>query len=173
MTLLKTAGGLTLTADKLRLVTGAAPGARTIRAGLVCEKSICDNQSHHARESQQCRKGFSDHWPRRMARTRQIGLEIRAASGPARLCPQVLMCEPLVPEPCPRLPSRRNRRYRPREWPRPWTRPRSGKNPAKGGPRAASRHESSLRSMLVIPRGPRDGRARRVSSTTHRASGRI
>ena len=38
--------------------------------GLVRQKSICDNQSHHARENQQCRNGFSDHWPRRMARSR-------------------------------------------------------------------------------------------------------
>jgi hypothetical protein len=37
---------------------------------LLRQKSICDNQSHHARENQQCREGFSDHWPRRMARGR-------------------------------------------------------------------------------------------------------
>ena len=37
---------------------------------LLRQKSICDNQSHHARENQQCRKGFSDRWPRRMARSR-------------------------------------------------------------------------------------------------------
>ena len=40
------------------------------RAVLLRQKSICDNQSHHARENQQCREGFSDHWPRRMARSR-------------------------------------------------------------------------------------------------------
>ena len=40
------------------------------RALLLRQKSICDNQSHHARENQQCREGFSDHWHRRMARSR-------------------------------------------------------------------------------------------------------
>jgi len=52
----------------------AAPGsarctsspAHYPRAMLLRQKSICDNQSHHARENQQYRKGFSDHWPRRM-----------------------------------------------------------------------------------------------------------
>jgi hypothetical protein len=39
-------------------------------AVLLGQKSICDNQSHHARENQQCREGFSDHWHRRMARSR-------------------------------------------------------------------------------------------------------
>jgi hypothetical protein len=37
---------------------------------LLRQNSICDNQSHHAHENQQCREGFSDHWPRRMARSR-------------------------------------------------------------------------------------------------------
>ena len=37
---------------------------------LLRQKSVCDDQSHHARENQQCLKGFSDHWPRRMARGR-------------------------------------------------------------------------------------------------------
>ena len=37
------------------------------RVVLLCQKSICDNQCHHARENQQCREGFSGHWPRRMA----------------------------------------------------------------------------------------------------------
>jgi hypothetical protein len=44
--------------------------AHNPRATLLRQKSICDNQSHHARENQQCRKGFWDHWPRRMARSR-------------------------------------------------------------------------------------------------------
>ena len=37
---------------------------------LLRQKSICNNQSHHARENQQCREGFSDHWPRRVGRSR-------------------------------------------------------------------------------------------------------
>jgi hypothetical protein len=44
--------------------------ARNPRAVLLPQKSICDNQSHQARENQQCREGFSDHWHRRMARSR-------------------------------------------------------------------------------------------------------
>jgi len=44
--------------------------ARNPRAVLLRQKSVCDNQSHHARENQQCREGFSDHWHRRMARSR-------------------------------------------------------------------------------------------------------
>src|SRR5713226_967250 len=47
------------------------------RAGvdvLLRQKSIGDNQSHHARENQQCREEFSDHWPRRMARSQLTGL---------------------------------------------------------------------------------------------------
>ena len=50
----------------------------TIRGRLLLRQiSICDNQSHHARENQQCREGFSDHWPRRMARSRWSGLRFR------------------------------------------------------------------------------------------------
>src|ERR1700731_3387943 len=41
------------------------------------QKSECDNQRHHARENQQCRKGFPDHCPRRMARSRWSGLRFR------------------------------------------------------------------------------------------------
>ena len=37
---------------------------------LLRQKSICDNQSHHARENQQRREGFSNHWPGRIARSR-------------------------------------------------------------------------------------------------------
>jgi len=44
--------------------------AHNPRAALPRQKPICDNQSHYARENQQCRQGFSDHWPRRMARSR-------------------------------------------------------------------------------------------------------
>jgi len=44
--------------------------ARNPRPVLLRQKSICDNQSHHARENQQCREGFSAHWHRRMARSR-------------------------------------------------------------------------------------------------------
>jgi hypothetical protein len=42
--------------------------------GLLGQKSICDNQSHHARENQQGREGCSDHWPGRIARSRWSGL---------------------------------------------------------------------------------------------------
>jgi hypothetical protein len=38
--------------------------------GLMRQKSICDNQSHHARENQQGREGFSDHLAGRIARSR-------------------------------------------------------------------------------------------------------
>ena len=51
----------------------AALRPRTQSAGvdvLLRQKSICDNQSHHARENQQRREGFSDHWPGRTARSR-------------------------------------------------------------------------------------------------------
>ena len=51
----------------------AALRPRTQSAGddvLLRQKSICDNQSHHARENQQRREGFSDHWPGRIARSR-------------------------------------------------------------------------------------------------------
>ena len=60
-------------------VSPAAPGsaqceqhfaAHNPRAESLRQKSICDNQSHHAPENQQCGEGFSDHWPRRMARSR-------------------------------------------------------------------------------------------------------
>ena len=51
--------------------------------------------------------------------------EAYAVSGSARLCPLSLVCGPLVPAPRPRLPSRCNKRCRPRERPGPWTRPRS------------------------------------------------
>ena len=44
--------------------------AHNPRAVLLGQKSICDNESHHARENQQCREGFSDHLHRRMARGR-------------------------------------------------------------------------------------------------------
>ena len=44
--------------------------AHNPRAVLLRQKSKCDNQSHQARENQQCREGFSDHWHRRMARSR-------------------------------------------------------------------------------------------------------
>src|SRR3984893_2382287 len=40
---------------------------------LLRQKSICDNQSHHARENQQCREGFSDHFARRMELSRLTG----------------------------------------------------------------------------------------------------
>jgi hypothetical protein len=36
---------------------------------LLHQKSVGDNQSHHARENQQGQEGFSDHWPR-MSRSR-------------------------------------------------------------------------------------------------------
>ena len=51
-------------------IGGKAEAAYNLPAVLLREKSICDNQSHYARENQQCREGFSDHWPRRMARSR-------------------------------------------------------------------------------------------------------
>jgi hypothetical protein len=38
--------------------------AHNPRAVLLRQKPICDNKSHHVRENQQCREGFSDHWPR-------------------------------------------------------------------------------------------------------------
>jgi hypothetical protein len=46
--------------------------------GLMRQKSIRDNQSHHARENQQGREGFSDHWPGRIARSRWSGLRFIA-----------------------------------------------------------------------------------------------
>src|SRR6266550_9640302 len=54
---------------------------RTQSAGvdvLLRQKSICDNQSHHARENQQGREEFSDHWPDRIARSRWSGLRFIA-----------------------------------------------------------------------------------------------
>jgi hypothetical protein len=36
--------------------------------GLVRQKPVCDNQSHHARENQQCLEGFWDHGTGRIAR---------------------------------------------------------------------------------------------------------
>jgi len=51
----------------------AALRPRTQSAGvdvLLRQKSICDNQSHHARENQQRREGFPNHWPGRIARRR-------------------------------------------------------------------------------------------------------
>ena len=56
--------------------------AHNPRAVLLRQKSICDNQCHHARENQQCRKGFSDHWPRRIARSRQTRLRFRPSLRP-------------------------------------------------------------------------------------------
>jgi len=47
----------------------ASPHAIAAVDVLLRQKSIRDNQTHHARENQQCRNGFSDHWPRRMARS--------------------------------------------------------------------------------------------------------
>jgi hypothetical protein len=35
--------------------------------GLVRQKSVCDNQNHHARENQEGREGVSDHRPGRIA----------------------------------------------------------------------------------------------------------
>ena len=55
--------------------------AHHLRGVLLRQKSICDNQCHHARENQQSREGFSDHWPRRMARSRWIGLRFRRSLG--------------------------------------------------------------------------------------------
>ena len=52
------------------------------RAVLLRQQSICDNQCHHARENQQCREGFSDHWPRRLARSRWSGPRFRPSLGP-------------------------------------------------------------------------------------------
>ena len=52
------------------------------RAALLRQKSIRDNQSHHARENQQGRKGFSDRWPRRMARSQSSGLRFRPSLKP-------------------------------------------------------------------------------------------
>ena len=49
---------------------GEADVAYNLPAVLMGKESICDNQSHYARENQQRREGFSDHWPRRMARRR-------------------------------------------------------------------------------------------------------
>src|SRR5260370_3030008 len=54
--------------------------------GLVRQKSICDNQSHHARENQQGREGFSDHWPDRIARSRWSGLRFIAPVVGSRAC---------------------------------------------------------------------------------------
>src|SRR5450631_3706982 len=51
--------------------------------------------------------------------------DVEAVSETARPCPLSLVCEPSVPAPRPRLPSRGNKRCRPRERPRPRTRPRS------------------------------------------------
>jgi len=39
----------------------------------VGQKSISDNQSHHARENQRGWEEFSDRWPRRIARSRWSG----------------------------------------------------------------------------------------------------
>ena len=36
---------------------------------LVRQKSVCDNQSYHARKNQEGREGFSGHWPGRIARS--------------------------------------------------------------------------------------------------------
>jgi hypothetical protein len=63
----------------------AALRPRTQSAGvnvLLRQKSICDNQSHHARENHQCREGFSDHWPRRMSRSQLTGLRFRSSLQP-------------------------------------------------------------------------------------------
>src|SRR6266481_9178759 len=54
--------------------------AHNPRAVLLRQK--CDNQSHHARENQQCQEGFSDHWPRRMARSRLTRLRLRRSLEP-------------------------------------------------------------------------------------------
>jgi hypothetical protein len=62
--------------------------ARNPRAVVLRQKSICDNQSHHARENQQCRDGFSDHWHRRMACSRSTGLRFR----PSREPPDFAFC---------------------------------------------------------------------------------
>src|SRR5712672_2579328 len=59
----------------------AAPGSavavsstsfpHTIRGRCYCVRNLyATMRAHHARENQQCREGFSDHWPRRMARSR-------------------------------------------------------------------------------------------------------
>jgi hypothetical protein len=56
--------------------------AHNPRAVLLRQKSKCDNQSHQARENQQCREGFSDHWHRRMARSRENGLRFRPSLEP-------------------------------------------------------------------------------------------
>jgi len=63
-------------------IGGEADVAHHLRAVLLRQKSICDNQCHHARENQQSREGFSDHWPRRMARSRWTGLRFRRSLGP-------------------------------------------------------------------------------------------
>ena len=44
--------------------------SRHTMAVLPRQQSICDNQCYHARENQQCREGFSDHWLPRLARSR-------------------------------------------------------------------------------------------------------
>jgi len=43
-------------------VRGTSSPKHNPRAVLLRQKSICDDQRHHARENQQCREGFSDHW---------------------------------------------------------------------------------------------------------------
>jgi|SRR5689334_8456571 len=58
----------------------------------------------------------------------------------SRLCALSLLCEALVPAPRRRLPSRCNKRCRPREQPASWTRPQSS---SRGG--FDSRSESSAR----------------------------
>src|SRR5215813_13620561 len=68
--------------DKIKGISEAYVPAHNPRAVLLSQKSICDNRSHHARENQQCRKGLSDHWPRRTARSRQTGLRFRPPLGP-------------------------------------------------------------------------------------------
>ena len=62
---------------RFRAVASALLPRTNPRAVLLRQISIFDNQSHHARENQQCREGFSDHWFRRMARSRWSGLRFR------------------------------------------------------------------------------------------------
>jgi len=50
---------------------GGYSGGSTDRPDLQrLLEDIRYNQRHHGRENQQCQEGFSDHWPRRMARGR-------------------------------------------------------------------------------------------------------
>lgn len=63
-------------------VSGASSPAHNPLALLLRQKSICDNQCHHARENQQCRKRLSDHWPCRIAPSRLIGLRFRPSLEP-------------------------------------------------------------------------------------------